>query len=160
MTEDKVLKNAQYRKGLGIAWFNATNSAIEMVKVEHAMGMFTVQSLLNVNIKPFKKSKKKGVKKGVKKETTATVSLNKAQSIEDRISYWRSKFLEDHKVYYAEVVSQIGTNYDVSKTIELLKKTKNRNELKLVWTAMSEDERHDGEIRKITKELKKSYEKQ
>ena len=30
----KLLKDAQYRKGLSIAFFNATNSAIEMVKAE------------------------------------------------------------------------------------------------------------------------------
>lgn len=34
MHDDKVLKDAQYRKNLSIAYFNATNSAIEMVKFE------------------------------------------------------------------------------------------------------------------------------
>lgn len=31
---EKLLKDAQYRKGLSIGFFNATNSAIEMVKAE------------------------------------------------------------------------------------------------------------------------------
>lgn len=31
MTDDKVLRDAQYRKGLGIGFFNATNSAIALV---------------------------------------------------------------------------------------------------------------------------------
>ena len=31
MTDDKIIKNAQYRKGLSIAFFNATNSAIALV---------------------------------------------------------------------------------------------------------------------------------
>ena len=31
MKEDKILKDAQYRKGLSIAFFNATNSAIALV---------------------------------------------------------------------------------------------------------------------------------
>lgn len=30
--QEKVLKDAQYRKGLSIAFFNATNAAIELVK--------------------------------------------------------------------------------------------------------------------------------
>ncbi len=28
---DKIMKDAQYRKGLSIAWFNATNSAISLI---------------------------------------------------------------------------------------------------------------------------------
>lgn len=32
MTDEKVLKDAQYRKGLSIAFFNATNAAIELTK--------------------------------------------------------------------------------------------------------------------------------
>ena len=30
-TDDKVIKNAQYRKGLSIAFFNATNAAVSIV---------------------------------------------------------------------------------------------------------------------------------
>lgn len=32
MTHEDVIKNAQYRKGLSIAYFNAINSAIELTK--------------------------------------------------------------------------------------------------------------------------------
>lgn len=32
MNNDQIIKNAQYRKGLSIAFFNATNAAIEMCK--------------------------------------------------------------------------------------------------------------------------------
>lgn len=32
--QDRIIKDAQYRKGLSIAFFNATNGAIEMVKLE------------------------------------------------------------------------------------------------------------------------------
>lgn len=32
--DEKLVKDAQYRKGLSIAFFNATNAAIEMVKSE------------------------------------------------------------------------------------------------------------------------------
>lgn len=34
MEHDQVIKNAQYRKNLSIAFFNSTNAAIEMVKLE------------------------------------------------------------------------------------------------------------------------------
>jgi hypothetical protein len=30
--DEKILKDAQYRKGASIAWFNATNASIELVK--------------------------------------------------------------------------------------------------------------------------------
>lgn len=33
--KEKVIKDAQYRKGLSIAFFNATNNAIEMVKLKY-----------------------------------------------------------------------------------------------------------------------------
>lgn len=33
MEHDKIIKDAQYRKGLSIAYFNATNNAIELAKL-------------------------------------------------------------------------------------------------------------------------------
>lgn len=150
MTDDKVLKNAQYRKTMGIAWFNATNSAIEMVKAEQLMGMFDGRALKN----EIESSKK--LPKGKKEKV---IKLIKVPSMEERLVYWRDKFLEEHKDYYAKVIAQIGQVYDAVKTIEILKSAKTKGELKLAWMALSEDERHDGEIRKVVKELKKTYEK-
>jgi hypothetical protein len=34
--DDKILKDAQYRKGLSIAYFNSLNAAIEMIKTVHS----------------------------------------------------------------------------------------------------------------------------
>jgi hypothetical protein len=34
MNNDQIIRDAQYRKGLSIAYFNATNAAIELVKLE------------------------------------------------------------------------------------------------------------------------------
>lgn len=34
--DEKLIKDAQYRKGLSIAFFNATNAAIELVKTDPA----------------------------------------------------------------------------------------------------------------------------
>lgn len=41
-SDERVIKNAQYRKGLSIAFFNATNNAIEMMRLHVA----------NLNVKP------------------------------------------------------------------------------------------------------------
>lgn len=38
MNHDQVIKDAQYRKGLSIAFFNATNAAIELTKNEKITG--------------------------------------------------------------------------------------------------------------------------
>lgn len=135
MTDEKIMKNAQYRKGLGIAWFNATNSAIEMVKLEG----------LKTNIF---KTDKKGKKK-----------VEKIKPMEVRIALWRNLFLEEHKDYYAKVIANVGQMYDSSKAIEVLKKATDLASLKLIWMTLSEDERHDGEIRKVVKEIKSKFEK-
>ncbi len=128
MADDKILRDAQYRKGLGIAWFNATNSAIELVKVEHLMGAF-------------KKLKGK-----------------KSITIDSRLNFWRGKFLEDHKTYYAEVIAQVGGAYNQKETIDRINATTTLEELKNVWFSISEDERHDKDIKKLVSDLKKKYE--
>lgn len=133
--EEQVMKDAQYRKGMGIAWFNATNSAIEMVKMEQAMGFFSDK----ISVKG-KKAKK-------------------AHTIEERIAYWRNHFLEAHKGYYAEVIAKIGAPYKAEDTIARVKKTKDYKELAKLWNSISEDERRDVEIRKAVNELKAIYEK-
>ena len=37
MTDDKIFKDAQYRKTLGIAFFNATNSAIALLSAPRVL---------------------------------------------------------------------------------------------------------------------------
>jgi hypothetical protein len=116
---DQVIKDAQYRKGLSIAFFNATNSAISMCQ-----GM------------------------NVHEKTTL-----------DKIIELRDLFLDEHKKYYAEVIANVGNNYDSKTTIEKLKTSKNIDELKSLWISLSEDERRDGDIIKEVNLLKKKYEK-
>lgn len=41
--QEKLIKDAQYRKGLSIAFFNATNSAIEMVKMHETKSVEEMQ---------------------------------------------------------------------------------------------------------------------
>ena len=39
MDKDKVIRDAQYRKGLSIAFFNATNAAVEFAKINGLAGV-------------------------------------------------------------------------------------------------------------------------
>lgn len=117
---EKVIKDAQYRKGLSIAFFNATNAAVEFAKINGMAGV--------IDPKKF-------------------------------IAEWRDFFLEEHKNYYATVIANVGVNYKAEDSIEKLKVSKNMEELKLAWLLLSEDERRDGEIRKVANDLKKKYEK-
>lgn len=117
---EKVLKNAQYRKGLSIAFFNSTNSAISLVK----------------NI--------------VDQGTDMDKVLEMVFDIRD-------KMLEEHKTYYAEVIANVGKNYDAKESIKRLEETKTLEELNAVWLSFSQDERQDGDIRKVASELKKKY---
>ncbi len=117
--DDKILKDAQYRKGLSIAYFNSINASIELAKV-----MFPEMD--GVDVKAF-------------------------------ITEYRDWFLEEHKNYYANVISKIGTNYDTKESIKKLESVKTLEDMQDVWRGFSEDERRDGEIRKVALALKKKY---
>jgi len=119
-TDEKIIKDAQYRKGLSIAFFNATNAATEIVK-----------SLIKVD-------------------------NSIAGQVKEQIVYWRDWLLEEHKNYYSKVIAGIGSVYNASDTIEKLKQVKTKDELRLVWISISEDERRDGDIIKVVKEIKET----
>lgn len=121
MIDDKILRNAQYRKGLSIAFFNSTNAAMNI------LGQFKEDD----NVEDWKES----------------------------IQYWRNWFLEEHKEYYVNVIANVGKAYDAPETIKKIKKTKTLEDLHLLWIALSEDERRDGEIIKVKDEMKQKYEK-
>ena len=112
-----VLSNAQYKKSLSIAFFNATNAAIELIKGNE--------------MPPDEKKK--------------------------LIVEWRDWFLAEHKNYYATVIATVGVNYRAEESIAKLKTTKSLEDLQTVWVLLSEDERRDGEILKVAKELKAKY---
>lgn len=119
-TEDKIIKDAQYRKGLSIAFFNATNAAIALVSSHHFD----------------------------KQEDHKGLVL--------RVCEIRDLFLDEHKKYYGEVIAQVGLPYNSTETIEKLKKAETKEELRLMWLALSADEKHDGDVLKVAKELKKT----
>ena len=48
MTEDKIIKDAQYRKGLSIAFFNATNAAISLIGSESDPTNETLKKITDV----------------------------------------------------------------------------------------------------------------
>ncbi len=126
---DEIIKNAQYRKSLAIAYFNATNAAIELLKP-------TVASFLSANLPEEKK----------------------LEMLKAGVRVWRDFFLEEHKKYYAENIANIGKPYDAKETIKNLKVAKTLEELKKIWMNLSEDERRDGEILAEVKKLKVKYE--
>jgi hypothetical protein len=119
--DEKLIKDAQYRKGLSIAYFNSLNASIELAKVMWP-------DMPGVDAKKF-------------------------------IAEWRDWFLEEHKTYYATVIANVGANYKAKDSIAKLKATKSLEDLQAAWRALSADERHDGEIIKVAKDLRKSYEK-
>lgn len=123
MDNEKIIKDAQYRKGLSIAFFNATNAAISLIS----------NSVI--------------VKSGeiVKDE----------KYIKELVKTYRDWFLEEHRNYYATVIANVGTNYKVKDSIEKLKSSKTLEDLQVNWRLLSEDERRDGEVIKVAKELKK-----
>lgn len=116
--QDQLIRDAQYRKGLSIAFFNATNAAVEFAKINGLVGI--------PDPKKF-------------------------------IAEWRDWFLQEHKTYYATVIANVGVNYKVEDSVAKLKATKTLDELKSAWLLLSEDERRDGEIKKVANELKKQY---
>lgn len=114
---DKLMKDAQFRKSLSIAFFNATNASIELVK---------------------------------------NISLSEKET-QEKISFWRNWFLEEHKNYYATVIANVGVNYKVEDSIAKLKEAKTIEDLNTAWRLLSADERRDGEIIKVAQQLKKKY---
>lgn len=152
--QEKLIKDAQYRKGLSIAFFNATNAAIEMVKMEQAMGLFKPVPLLEVKVKPPKKPKKSSKKptKG-----SATVKLPQGQTVEERIAYWRDLLIKWHAEYYVKVIAPVGVHFKPETAIAALRATKSKAELLNVWNLLSEDERHHDDILKVAREERVKY---
>lgn len=153
--QDKNIKDAQFRKGLSIAFFNATNAAIEMVKMEQAMGLFQVKPLLDVKIKPFKKGKKGKTAK----KTTARVTVNTGMTVEERIVYWRDLLIKQHSEYYAAVIAPVGVNFEPTDSISRLNAATDLKSLYSAWLSLSEDERHHADVIKVKDELKAKYTK-
>lgn len=122
MIEEKLIKDAQYRKSLNIAFFNATNSAISLVS--------TILSKTKIE------------------------EISNDEMVEKMISEWRNWFLEEYNNYYARVIENVGSPYNLSETIEKLNSAKTLLELKEIWHNLSPDERKNEEVTKVTRELK------
>jgi len=121
--DNSLIADAQYRKGLSIAFFNATNNAIQLVENENDLDL----------------------------------TLPDASRIE-RIVFWRDWLLEEHNKYYSNVISKIGIKIDSKSVIERAKATQDVEELKKLWTSLTEDERRNPEIKKVINEMKKQHE--
>jgi multidrug efflux pump subunit AcrB len=113
--EEKLLRDAQYRKGASIAYFNSLNSAITLVTAT----------------------------------APKTLSMEKKLAMIEEI---KLAFLDKYKDYYATTVAQIGAPYSATDTIIKVRATKTQEELRKLYREMSEDERKDGDIRKVVDE--------
>ena len=128
--QDKNIRDAQYRKGLSIAFFNATNAAIALVTVNSHS---TAENKEKLDVSD--------------------------EGLLKRVTKVRDFFIEEHKEYYASIINQVGQDYDPQEAIKKLKKTKNLEQVHTVWLMFSEDERRDPEIYRVAQEMKKKYEK-
>ena len=115
--QDQIIRDAQYRKGLSIAFFNATNAAISLVAERQVPGEEVLKEVVRV----------------------------------------RDFFLEEHKIYYANVIANIGL-FNPADTIKRLQTAKSLEELRSTWIALSEDERQHDEVIKVKNEIKTKYE--
>lgn len=131
-SDDQALKDAQYRKGLSIAYFNSVNSAITM--------MSPLITKLVTDIGPEK----------MDDET-------RMMAIKASIRVWRDWFLEEHKQHYLKNISNAGLPFDVTETIERIKKAQNMDELSLIWASLSADERHVHDVVSLVAELKAKF---
>lgn len=115
---NKLIKDAQYRKGLSIAFFNATNSAIALIAPREI--------------------------------------ADRDEALKEVVRA-RDFFLTEYQNYYATVIANVGLNYKSEDSIAKLEATKTKEELDKAWRELSEDERRDGEIRKVAQKLNKQY---
>ena len=121
MEQDKLIKDAQYRKGLSIAFFNATNAAVEFAKInglvgcadpkkfiaewrdwfleEHKTYYAQVIANVGVNFKPEDTIKK----------------IEKTKTLEELKSVWFSLSADERKdKEVLKVVSQLKKKYEKS----------------------------------------------
>lgn len=109
----------QDRKGVSIAFFNATNSAIAML-------------------------------------TADKINMTSSE-MEAYITKWRNWFLDEYQNYHKTVIQSVGANYKAEDTIKRVEAVTTMQELSNLWKILSEDERHDGEIRKVVQSKRDSF---
>lgn len=118
--DDNLMKLLQDRKGVSIAFFNATNSAIAMV---------------------------------------ANMKFENSADALKTVFMLRDSFIEEYKTYYANVIANMGANYKAEDAIKKLEGANSYDTLNKVWLMLSEDERRDGEIRKVAQAMKTKLKK-
>lgn len=127
-SKDQLIRDAQYRKGMSIAFFNSTNTAIEATKL--MVGTLSPEALKALN----------------------------RDRVQETVVSFRNFFIAEHDKYYAEVIANIGVNYSVVEAIKKIEATKSNEELYQVWLSFSEDERRDITILTAKNEIKAKWE--
>jgi hypothetical protein len=129
--ENKTLRDAQFRKGVSISFFNASNTAIEAVKLTSGK-----------TIKP------KG-KKASKSDPRVKVL--------DDIRFYRDGLLKDYIKYYTDVISSVGENFNPADSVKKLEKCQTKADLKTVWLSFSAEERKHPDVKKVAKMLQTKF---
>jgi hypothetical protein len=122
--QEELLKNAQFRKALPMAFLNSRNSAIELLKL---------------NGKP-------KVKKGKKPVSLMTILKKNTNNL-----------MADYMEFYARDVATVGVNFKPEESIAKLNAAKNLPDLQSTWRSLSEDERHNDDVRKVAQQLRDKY---
>ena len=90
----------------------------------------------------------------------ALVTTNHFQTngnILEDIIFYRDFFLEEYAKYHKAVIQSIGANYKAEDAIKKFESAESYEEVSNIWKMLSEDERRDGEIRKVVQKVKAKF---
>ena len=124
-TDEKILKDAQYRKGLGIGFFNATNSAITLVAANRIPGDIQTDEQLIERV-----AKIRDVFIEQHKEYYANVIANvgaKYIASETIAKIQATKTMEELKAYWISISEDERRDGDILKAKAQMKKVHEKN---------------------------------
>lgn len=112
---DKVIKDAQYRKGLSIAFFNATNAAIELAKVNGLAGILDPKKFITDTRNWF-------LEEHLAYYAKVIAQVGVAYKVEDSIAKLNeTKTLEDLQLVWRNLSADERKDTEVIKVAQLLK---------------------------------------
>lgn len=120
---DKLIRDAQYRKGLSIAFFNATNAAIEFAKINGMTGVMDPKKFItewrDFFIEEHKNYYMTAIASiGVAYNATESIAkLNETKTLEDLQNVWRNLSADERKdEEISRVAQQLRKTYTNEKT--------------------------------------------
>lgn len=120
MADEKIIKDAQYRKGLSIAFFNATNAAVEFAKINGLVGVPDPKKFIADWRDWFLEEHKEYYARvvaqvGVSYNTENSVAkLNATKTLEDLQITWRNLSADERKdAEIIKVAQKLRATYNV-----------------------------------------------